>query len=195
MNFLKFYWAVVAILFTTLHSKAQASPDTLSAYPNPFATDVFIHFDLEANDTVTLTLYNVFGQTMTVIFDHTPLPTGSYEITYDGSALPIGVYLLRLERANEIFTQKLIKQGPTAIHQPVLQNQITLFPNPTSDFLNVPILGEKTILIAHQNGLVETVKTAARQISVRHLHQGIYAISVLNGNDKLVLTQKLLKIH
>ncbi|HZG01131.1 MAG TPA: T9SS type A sorting domain-containing protein [Chitinophagales bacterium] len=193
MNLLKAYCAVVLFLLTAQTSKAQTPPDTLSAYPNPFANDVFIHFDLETHDTVTLTLFNVIGQAVASIFDHTPLPTGSYQITYNGSALPNGIYFLMLGRTNETYTERLMKQGPTAVHQPVSPGQIFLSPNPTSDFVNVPLVGTKTILIMHPNGLVETIKTSETKINLSHLHQGVYTVSVLDRDNRLVFMQKIIK--
>ena len=64
-------------------------------YPNPFNPSTMIRFQLPANQQVTLTVYNLLGQRIAVLFDG-PKGAGSHEVQFDARGLSSGTYLYRL---------------------------------------------------------------------------------------------------
>lgn len=71
-------------------------PFTLSQnYPNPFNPATQIEFELPQASAVTLTVYNLMGQTVDRPVN-SRLAAGRHVITWDGSVLPSGVYFYKL---------------------------------------------------------------------------------------------------
>ncbi|MBX7047002.1 MAG: T9SS type A sorting domain-containing protein [Ignavibacteria bacterium] len=65
-------------------------------YPNPFNPTTKIVFALPKNGNVTVRVYNSLGTEVATLVN-TKQNAGTYEITYDASALPSGVYFYKLE--------------------------------------------------------------------------------------------------
>ena len=65
------------------------------AYPNPFNPQTTIRYDLSTSATVTLEVFNLLGQRVTLLVHGGKAP-GSYEAVLDGSGLASGAYLYRL---------------------------------------------------------------------------------------------------
>ena len=65
-------------------------------YPNPFNPSTKITYSLTVDSKVKLTLYNILGETVTVLVDKTE-SAGKREITFDGTNLNSGIYFYRLE--------------------------------------------------------------------------------------------------
>jgi hypothetical protein len=81
-------------------------------YPNPFNPETQISFNLPERATVSLEVYNVFGQKVRVLINAI-LPAGSYNLTWDGTdsegnSLASGVYFCRLSAGAKISTSKMI---------------------------------------------------------------------------------------
>ncbi|MCX6638858.1 MAG: T9SS type A sorting domain-containing protein, partial [bacterium] len=71
---------------------------------NPTTT---IRYELRAASCVTLEVFNVEGRVVGV--QHVePLQSGAHEITFDGSGLPSGVYLYKLEAGDYTATNKMV---------------------------------------------------------------------------------------
>jgi hypothetical protein len=77
----------------------------LQNYPNPFNPSTKIRFAVPEKSNVKLTLYDVLGSELRVIFDDEVNP-GVKEIEFNGSNLTSGVYLVRMSSNNY---QKTIK--------------------------------------------------------------------------------------
>ena len=77
----------------------------LQNYPNPFNPSTKIRFAVPEKSHVKLTLFDVLGRELSVIFDD-ELNPGVKEIDLNGSNLPSGVYLVRMD-ANDY--QKTLK--------------------------------------------------------------------------------------
>lgn len=81
----------------------------VSSYPNPFNPLSTIRFKLPAKSQVELKIYNILGQEVTTLVDRT-LDAGPHEIAFDGSHLPSGIYLYRLEASGNVKSGKIILQ-------------------------------------------------------------------------------------
>jgi hypothetical protein len=68
-------------------------------YPNPFNPTTAISFQLSAVSEVKLAVYDLLGREVAVLVNERKEP-GSYEVKFDGSHLPTGVYFYRLMAAD-----------------------------------------------------------------------------------------------
>jgi hypothetical protein len=65
-------------------------------YPNPFNPNTTITFALAADSRVTMKIYNIIGQELSVLVNG-DLSAGKHSIEFDGTGYPSGIYLCRLE--------------------------------------------------------------------------------------------------
>jgi hypothetical protein len=77
--------------------------------PNPFNASTSIHFDLEKQSRVNLTVCNIRGRTVGVLLN-TILPAGHYQIPFHPAGLPSGMYIYRLQSGFSNQARKLIIQ-------------------------------------------------------------------------------------
>ncbi len=76
-------------------------------YPNPFNPTTKIKYQISEPGKVKLVVYNVLGRETKILVNQEK-PAGSYEIEFDGTSLPSGVYFYRIESGNYADTKKLI---------------------------------------------------------------------------------------
>ncbi len=76
-------------------------------YPNPFNPTTTITYDLPLRANVKLVVYNVLGQKIAILVDEVQEP-GRYNVTFDASNLPSGVYFYRLEADKFVQTKKML---------------------------------------------------------------------------------------
>jgi hypothetical protein len=85
-------------------------------YPNPFNPVTKIKFDVAGHPPyppskgemkVSLKIYDILGKEITTLVNEQLRP-GSYEVMFDGSNLPSGVYFYQLRAGDYIETKKLI---------------------------------------------------------------------------------------
>ncbi|MFC2088186.1 S41 family peptidase [Calditrichota bacterium] len=85
-------------------------------YPNPFNPITNIEFSIPKSESVTLKIYNILGQEVTILVSD-KLTSGNYKYTWDASGFASGVYIYRLHagdpstsspkgQAGQGFTQK-----------------------------------------------------------------------------------------
>jgi len=76
-------------------------------YPNPFNPATKISWQLPADSWQTLKIYDILGNEITTLVDEYK-PAGKYEVDFDASILPSGVYFYQLNAGNYIATKKLL---------------------------------------------------------------------------------------
>ena len=80
-------------------------------YPNPFNPMTVIGYDVPATGSLhtefSLVVYDLLGRAVATLVNE-PKPPGSYEVTFDASRLPSGVYLCRLTAGPITETKKMI---------------------------------------------------------------------------------------
>lgn len=79
----------------------------LTSYPNPFNPSTMLSYKLETASKVRLSVFDVSGRVVANLVDGYR-NAGSYEVTFDASNLPSGVYFARLSTADFTQTQKLM---------------------------------------------------------------------------------------
>lgn len=90
-----------------LQSEVPAKFELVSVYPNPFNSKTTVKFNLDWNAKVTLSLYDVTGREAYTI-QTGQLHSGSHRVILEGSALPAGVYLLKLKADERTTAQKVV---------------------------------------------------------------------------------------
>lgn len=83
--------------------------DHFSVYPNPF-TDVvnFKYSVIEPDSPVHLQIYTITGREVTTLVREERMAAGTYHAQLNGSGLPAGIYMYRLEIGNTVKTGKII---------------------------------------------------------------------------------------
>jgi hypothetical protein len=96
---------------------SNAAPDMVGAvpsgfaleqnYPNPFNPSTQIAYALPRTGRVSLTISNLLGQNVAVVEDEIQT-AGTHTVSFDGSALPSGIYFYRLQTGDFVQTKKMI---------------------------------------------------------------------------------------
>ena len=76
-------------------------------YPNPFNPSTVISYQLPTLSHVTLKIYDLLGREVATLVDERKSP-GTYDVKFDGSAFPSGVYFCRIIAGNYISTRKIM---------------------------------------------------------------------------------------
>ncbi|MFC1539298.1 PQQ-binding-like beta-propeller repeat protein [Candidatus Latescibacterota bacterium] len=76
-------------------------------YPNPFNSYANITYSIPKNSQVTLSIYNISGQRVSVLKDGYQ-PAGNYSATWDAAGMPSGLYFCILQANGLIQTRKML---------------------------------------------------------------------------------------
>jgi hypothetical protein len=80
----------------------------LNFYPNPFNACTTVEFSLTESCFAEVTIYNLLGQAVTTLVSE-KLNAGYWQVTWQGSNVPEGSYLCRLQAGNKVLTGKIVK--------------------------------------------------------------------------------------
>lgn len=75
-------------------------------YPNPFNPSTIISYDIPKLSHVTLAIYDILGRQVENLVNGETTP-GRYQVTFDASGLPSGIYFYRLQAGTFTETKKL----------------------------------------------------------------------------------------
>lgn len=76
-------------------------------YPNPFNPGTTIRYQITDHGLVTLKVFDVLGRDVATLVNE-ERKAGAYNVQFDGSRLPSGVYFCRLKSGADVAVQKLI---------------------------------------------------------------------------------------
>ncbi|MCX6165876.1 MAG: T9SS type A sorting domain-containing protein [Ignavibacteriae bacterium] len=76
-------------------------------YPNPFNPSTNIRYQILNSKFITLKIYDILGKEIVTLINEKQLP-GVYEVKWDASNYPSGLYLYRLQAVDFTDTKKLI---------------------------------------------------------------------------------------
>ncbi|MCJ7554085.1 MAG: T9SS type A sorting domain-containing protein [Ignavibacteriaceae bacterium] len=95
---------------TTGVDKETASPNSYSLlqnYPNPFNPSTKIQFAISDKQFTTLKVFNVLGKEIATLINKEISP-GNYEVIFNASELPSGVYFYQLKAGEFVEVKKMI---------------------------------------------------------------------------------------
>ena len=75
-------------------------------YPSPFNSKTTISFGVEKSTHTSLSIYDLSGREVRVLFDGTP-GVGHHRVVWDASGLPSGIYIVKLEMAGRTGSAKV----------------------------------------------------------------------------------------
>ena len=76
-------------------------------YPNPFNPSTKISYALPQNSFVELKIFNLLGQQIATLVNQEK-SAGTYEVNFDASNLPSGVYIYKLQAGEYVQTRKMV---------------------------------------------------------------------------------------
>ncbi|MGB5849035.1 MAG: T9SS type A sorting domain-containing protein, partial [Ignavibacteriaceae bacterium] len=76
-------------------------------YPNPFNPTTSIIYQIPKVSFVTIKVYDILGNGIATLVNEEK-PAGSYEVEFDGTVLPSGIYFYQLRAGNFIETKKMV---------------------------------------------------------------------------------------
>lgn len=88
-------------------SAGQAGLSLSSPYPNPVRARATLAYSLRRGSEVSFSVYDVLGRQITDLVSGTK-PAGAYEVTFDATGLPSGVYIYRLQAGNYVETKPMV---------------------------------------------------------------------------------------
>jgi hypothetical protein len=88
-------------------SKAPLVFSLYQNYPNPFNPSTTLRFDLAKRTYVTLKICDLLGRAVAVLVEGSREP-GHYELQWDASSVPSGIYFYRLQAGEYVETKKMI---------------------------------------------------------------------------------------
>jgi hypothetical protein len=107
------FWLVCALSCAYAQGSKEENGGPLSFaleqnYPNPFNPETVIRFSVPATAQTTLTVFNLLGQKVATLFDGVAAPGVVYSVRFDGSALPSGFYLYRLQNGTRVEMKRMV---------------------------------------------------------------------------------------
>jgi len=108
VNYLNFAPAG-ALLRVAAPTTSEGTILSVESYPNPFTEDATIRFNLSEEGQTSLIVHDITGKTLSTL-ENGYLPAGIHQRTVKGSALPGGVYIIKLVHNKKIVTTLLLKQ-------------------------------------------------------------------------------------
>jgi len=76
-------------------------------YPNPFNPSTKIKYQIPGKDFVTIKIFDVLGNKIASLVNEEK-PAGSYEVYFNGTGLPSGLYFYELQTGRFVETRKMI---------------------------------------------------------------------------------------
>ena len=76
-------------------------------YPNPFNPSTTIKYQIPELSFATFRVYDVLGKEIATLINEEK-PAGNYELEFEASSLPSGIYFYRLQAGKFIETKKMV---------------------------------------------------------------------------------------
>jgi hypothetical protein len=95
--------------FRTIDDEFEATTEVVlhANFPDPFGAHTNISFSLPTAEMIGLSVYDVLGRRVATLVDGVA-EAGTHVLTFDGSELASGVYLLRLRIGSEVRTERMV---------------------------------------------------------------------------------------
>ncbi len=122
--------------------------------------------------------------------------SGYYSIYFPSDSLTNGIYIVSLNLGtHKTITKKVIKNSVSSTDENLFLNDPVIYPNPTNSLLTISLGGVKNIVITDMLGKpCKTIRTRENNISLADQKPGSYIIKVFSVDNKLLLTEKVVKL-
>jgi len=186
-------FALLTMLCSSTIQSFSTNIDSLYVSPNPFDSITIIHFNIVQNDTITLQVYDRWGNAVRTFFQSTFLPSGSYSINFFADSLPNGPYVIALFINSTSHLTTIANHQTVGINENELVNKKQfIYPNPTTGLLTIPYEGIKKVIVTDLNGRVlKNLTINAKNVSLSDLNNGAYILTILSGKEQIFSTQKI----
>lgn len=95
------------VLINGIQSGIPSNFNLKQNYPNPFNPLTVISFQVPKSDFITLKIFNILGNEVTTLINEN-VQAGSYEVNWDASNHPSGIYFYAIQTGNFTETRKMI---------------------------------------------------------------------------------------
>jgi len=76
-------------------------------YPNPFNSTTTIKYSIPQQGLVTIKIYNAIGEEIVTLINKEQ-PVGNYDVEFNVTSLPSGIYFYRLKAGSFVETKKMV---------------------------------------------------------------------------------------
>ena len=76
-------------------------------YPNPFNPATRIQYAVASKQYISLEIYDILGNEVAMLVNEQK-PPGTYEVEFDGTNLPSGIYFYKIQAGNYVETKKMV---------------------------------------------------------------------------------------
>jgi hypothetical protein len=84
------------------------SPWLSQNFPNPFNPTTSIEFAMPRSEKIGVSVYNILGQRIAVLFDDVANAGTRYRLQFDATGIPSGLYFYRLESGSTALTKRML---------------------------------------------------------------------------------------
>jgi len=105
-----FHGPILATVSTEQGGEAPPIPTATGiskVYPNPFNPSLTVRYELKEALPVSFRIYNTRGQ-IVQSYDLGIKEAASHDLIWDASGLPTGIYLIRLQAGNKLYSSKAV---------------------------------------------------------------------------------------
>jgi len=95
-------------LKSSMVAETAVSELLLQNFPNPFSKETAVMFVLPEESWVTLTVYDISGKQVGIMFEGMAEKGREYLVPFDAGNLPAGVYISRMTTATGVYNGKMI---------------------------------------------------------------------------------------
>jgi len=145
------------------------------------------------NDTISLNVYNLWGNVVRTYFQNTVLPSGSYSINFLSDTLPNEIYTVVLKiNSTKTLVKNAIKTTLGINENNIPSKNKLIFPNPTTGMLTIPYEGVKKVIVTDLNGrILKNLTIHTKNVSLSDLNNGTYILTILSDKEQIFSTQKI----
>lgn len=173
----------------------QTVIDDLSVNPNPFQKRSSFTYSFINNDTVSVNVLDIIGNTIYSPITNSVMPSGIYQDSLIMDSYADGIYFAQLKLGHKkAISKKIIKSNTAAIVVNANNlNDVIIYPNPLINKLNINFemnIAENYYLqitntLGQKIYSIDTL-TRKQEIDLSFLESGIYYLRVQNNSEQKV---------
>ena len=103
-----FFYMLLAYHFVYTGVFEIAGGYNVSIYPNPFKDQFTLDYSINSYSKVKISIFNTFGQLITVIEDENSKTAGNHRVDFNTSNFKPGVYYCKIETADYSVVKRII---------------------------------------------------------------------------------------